>query len=142
MAKDRSLSFGSFLQEIIQLGAYKSSQGRIARQATFAAMALVFVLLAWRLHGFMTAPTVRVAVPVLIFALGAWLSYRLVNFSKFADFLIAVESEMNKVSWPAWTELVRASLVVIFVIFGLAFVLLLFDTLWQIVFTQILGVWQ
>ena len=31
----------------------------------------------------------------------------------FADFLIAVEAEMNKVSWPTRTELFRGSMVVI-----------------------------
>ncbi len=31
---------------------------------------------------------------------GLWLCFRLVNMPRFADFLIAVEAEMNKVSWP------------------------------------------
>jgi len=39
------------------------------------------------------------------------------------DFLIAVEAEMNKVSWPSRAELVRSAAVVIFVIFLLATVL-------------------
>ena len=39
--------------------------------------------------------------------------FRLVNLPKFADFLIAVEAEMNKVSWPTRTELFRSSVVVI-----------------------------
>ena len=56
---------------------------------------------------------------------------------KFADFLIAVEAEMNKVSWPAWSELVRSSIVVIFVIFFLAMVLFGYDMLWQFVFKTI-----
>ena len=30
-----------------------------------------------------------------------WFAYRLVNLSSFADFLIAVEVEMTKVSWPS-----------------------------------------
>ena len=36
---------------------------------------------------------------------------------QFADFLIAVEAEMTKVSWPSRGELVRSSIVVILVIF-------------------------
>ena len=38
----------------------------------------------------------------------------------FADFLIAVEAEMNKVSWPSRGELFRASIVVLVMIFVLA----------------------
>ena len=49
----------------------------------------------------------------------------------FADFLIAVEAEMNKVSWPTRTELVRSSLVVIFLMFFMALILVFFDVFWQ-----------
>ena len=37
---------------------------------------------------------------VAVLAFGLWLGYRIVNVPQFADFLIAVEAEMNKVSWP------------------------------------------
>jgi preprotein translocase subunit SecE len=53
---------------------------------------------------------------------------------RFADFLIGVEAEMNKVSWPSRTELVRASMVVLFTIFLLATVLFAFDLLWSAIF--------
>ena len=67
-----------------------------------------------------------------IFALvGAWLSFRLVNIPNFADFLIAVEAEMNKVSWPTRGELVRSSLVVMFCIFFLVVVLFGYDLFWR-----------
>ena len=55
--------------------------------------------------------------------LGLWASYRVVNLPAFADFLIAVEAEMNKVSWPTRPELFRASMVVLILIFALAFIL-------------------
>ena len=48
------------------------------------------------------------------------LDFAIVNWPSFADFLIAVEAEMNKVSWPSRTELIRASMVVIVLMFGLA----------------------
>ena len=53
-------------------------------------------------------------------AVGIWFGYRIVNYSVFADFLIAVEAEMNKVSWPTRRELWNASVVVMFVIFAMA----------------------
>jgi preprotein translocase subunit SecE len=45
----------------------------------------------------------------------------------FADFLISVEGEMNKVSWPSRGELFRASIVVMLVIFFLAALLFFYD---------------
>jgi preprotein translocase subunit SecE len=59
-----------------------------------------------------------------------WAAYRIVNLPVFADFLIAVEAEMNKVSWPSWSELVRWSMVVIIVIFSIGFLLAAFDMFW------------
>ena len=70
---------------------------------------------------------------------GLWVSYRVVNYAKFADFLIAVEAEMNKVSWPSRRELVRSSIVVIVVIFLMVIVLTSFDILWRWLF-QLIGV--
>jgi preprotein translocase subunit SecE len=66
--------------------------------------------------------------------LGLWFSFRVVNLPRFADFLIAVEAEMNKVSWPSRTELYRSSAVVIFVMLTLALMLFGFDLVWGIVF--------
>lgn len=69
--------------------------------------------------------------PGLLLLLAAWACYRLVNVPSFADFLIAVEAEMNKVSWPTKPELYRASMVVLVVIVVLAAMMSLFDVLWR-----------
>ena len=74
---------------------------------------------------------------VLFGVVGVWLAYRIVNYSQFADFLIAVEAEMNKVTWPTKEELWKASLVVIFVIFAMAGFLYLFDIIWTWLFQTI-----
>ncbi len=76
-------------------------------------------------------------IVVALLAAGVWIGYRIVNMPQFADFLIAVEAEMNKVSWPSRAELVRSSVVVILVIFLLAIVLFGFDLLWQFLFSLI-----
>jgi preprotein translocase SecE subunit len=70
-------------------------------------------------------------IPGLLLALGVWASYRAVNLPALADFLIAVEAEMNKVSWPTRGELFRASTVVLILIFALAFVLPACDIFWK-----------
>jgi len=136
----------TFIQQLFQIGVYKRSQGRIARQVTFAAMAITIALGLWRL-----STTLKIAnwvgdlndygfylwLPGLLLAAGLWIAYRTVNLPNFADFLIAVEAEMNKVSWPGRTELVRASMVVLVTIFVLAAVLATYDVFWAFLFKKL-----
>jgi preprotein translocase subunit SecE len=148
---------GAFVRELFSVSLYKRSQGRLARQATFAALAVIVALGAWSMHNYFqgsyvgggttgsggtigeraagtattvntTGQAIRVYVlPMLVLAVGLWASFRIVQMSSFADFLISVEGEMNKVSWPARGELFRASVVVMFVIFFLAAILFVYD---------------
>jgi preprotein translocase subunit SecE len=76
-------------------------------------------------------------VPGIVLVGGLWASFRLVQMPSFADFLISVEAEMNKVSWPAWGELVRASIVVILLIFILAAILFFYDVAWSFLLRMI-----
>jgi len=76
-------------------------------------------------------------VPFMFAALGIWVSFRVVNVHTFADFLIAVEAEMKKVSWPDSSTLTRSTIVVLVTIFFLAAILSLFDLFWQAIFTAI-----
>ena len=70
-------------------------------------------------------------IALILGGVGCWIGYRLVNWPKFADFLISVEAELNKVSWPTQRELVRASIVVIFTILFLSAILFGYDALWK-----------
>ena len=79
----------------------------------------------------------RYGVAGIVLLGGLWLSYRAVNYPRFADFLVTVEAEMNKVSWPTKKELIRSSLVVLFCILALTTVLFFFDVFWQLAFTKI-----
>ena len=132
---------GGFFSELFRFGVYKPNQGRIVRQLSFLAIAILAGLAAFELHRFRLfdqAFSGSRYVFLMIFGfLAMWFSYRVVNYSKFADFLIAVEAEMNKVSWPTKQELWRASLVVIFVIFAMAGMLYLFDIVWTLLFQAI-----
>ena len=135
----------AFFQELLHTGIYKRSQGRITRQVTWGAMACAVALGFWRLSVTMIEEwgwdrAVGMVVPTVLAAVGCWIAYRLVNFPRFADFLIAVEAEMNKVSWPTRGELVRSSLVVLFTIFALAAVLFGFDAIWNAIFRDVLRI--
>jgi preprotein translocase subunit SecE len=136
MSKPKAIATSSLLAEIFQFGLYKPSQGRITRQVTCGVLWVVIGLGAWRLQQLMYAYDYwQYLLPGILLVVGAWASFRLVNYPRFADFLIAVEAEMNKVSWPSRGELARSSFVVIFVIFALALVLFGYDLLWDRVFT-------
>lgn len=140
MTKEKVASSAMWIGELFQFGVYKRSQGRITRQVTFAAAAITFALAAWRLYASF-APQLPsgagYALSGAVLVIGLWVSYRAVNMPRFADFLIAVEAEMNKVSWPSKTELIRSSIVVIFVIFALSLVLFGFDLTWGFLFEWI-----
>jgi preprotein translocase SecE subunit len=82
----------------------------------------------------------RFLIPGVLLVASMWGSYRLVNVPGFADFLIAVEAEMNKVSWPTRVELFRASMVVMILIFSLAIVLAAFDSFWRILLVKVLKI--
>ena len=146
MAKSKVAESGSLMQGLFQVGLYKRSQGRITRQLTFAAAAIVIGLgcysLMNQLDFWLAAKwsALQYVIAGGLAAAGWWLSYRIVNYPTFADFLIAVEAEMKKVSWPSRGELFRSSLVVIFVIFAMAIILWGFDILWGLLFKYVLKI--
>src|SRR5262249_16330336 len=63
-------------------------------------------------------------------AAGLWLAWRVVNYPVFADFLIATEAEMNKVSWTTRRRLVQDTIVVLTTVFFLTIFLFIVDVLW------------
>lgn len=141
MSKQKTMPANSFVGEIFHVGLYKPSQGRITRQVTCAVLWIVISLASLRLYQTLyDAGVWQYVGPMILLVVGFWAAYRAVNYPKFADFLIAVEAEMNKVSWPSRGELIRSSVVVIFVIFLLAIVLFGYDIVWQYLFKNVLGV--
>ena len=128
--------------ELFQTSVYKPNQGRIVRQLTALGIWIVIGLGCWSLYGTLrgsleAGSMLIPAIPSVVLMAGLWFGYRIVNWPTFADFLIAVEAEMNKVTWPGKDELIRASIVVIFTIFILAVALFVFDVIWQQFFSMI-----
>lgn len=129
----------SFVQSMLQAGPYKKTQGKKVRQGTAYALAIIFLVAAYQttvllrnVNAAWANGSVAYITGGLIFAIGAWISYRIVNWPRFADFLISVEAEMNKVSWPTRSELIRSSVVVLIVLFILAIALFFFDIIWAL----------
>ena len=109
---------------------YKKSQGRYARSITFVAgMVLSLggaVVLSEKLAAY-APPIVQYGVPsLLVVALGVLLFW-MVNRPSSADFLIATEGEMKKVSWSSRKEIVGSTKVVIVATFMLAVILAAVD---------------
>jgi preprotein translocase subunit SecE len=74
---------------------------------------------------------VKFLIPASITVAAAWAVFRLVNYPRFAEFLISVEAEMGKVSWASKQELYRATIVVLSTMLFLGVILFFYDLLWQ-----------
>lgn len=135
-AKTETTFWGNFLIP----GLFKPSQGRVVRQVTAATFAIVLVAAAWRMRETLLAemlPAVSLGLPLISAVLGLWFSYRVVNWPPFANFLISVEAELDKVSWADWGYLKRATVVVLVVMFAMGAYLYLADFFWQQLFSAI-----
>ena len=128
-----------FLKELVSFNVYKGAQGRVCRRLTFIGFSLVFLL--WG-YSIFRAETFGVKgstiVGAIVAILGIWASFRAINYPTFADFLVSVEAEMSKVSWPSKQELYLNTRVVL--IFMALFTVLIF--LYDIVFRAIFGLFS
>ena len=135
------------LPELFRFTLYKSRQGRLVRRATFMCLTVLAgfgsFALAGQLQGVMAenpqhAQYVRVGVPLAVWAIFCWVAFRVINFPKFADFLIAVEAELERVVWPGMQQVRQATIVVVVVMFSLGVFLTVADLIWKWLF-KILG---
>lgn len=98
------------------LTVYKPAQGKIVRLSTAGTLAVVAILITFWL---IQQPGISGLSPLWKLAVGGMLMlvvgfgiFRLMNWVRFADFMIMTESEMRKVYWPprptviAWTKVV------------------------------------
>jgi len=155
---------------------YKSGQGRYVRVGTAIAAALVALVVCYYTWGVLSrhwpSPPVKpgdevrevsplarykvyvvYAVPAVLFAALAVVTAYYLNKPKTADFFIATESEMKKVSWSNKAELVGSTAVVIVTVFLLAVFIFVADLFvsgglsdgWTVPYTGIhipgLGLW-
>jgi preprotein translocase subunit SecE len=133
-------SGGTFWSELASSGLYKRSQGRLARRLTGVAIAAIAILGAWSFQvTFATEASapIKYGIPGTVAVLGCWLAFRAINFEKFAEFLIATETEVEKVHWPDRQHVQRASVVVIVTMLLMGGMLFLFDVVWRFVFSYI-----
>jgi len=139
MATTKSKGNQTLLSEMFSAGLYKRNQGRRVRQWTGVAIAAVFVLGAWSLYNtllgdFDLDDSVCSGIAFGLAAAGTWFGYRVVNYPRFADFLISVQAEMDKVTWVSWKELMRSTVVVIVCMAFIGILLYMYDAAWAAIF--------
>jgi preprotein translocase SecE subunit len=81
-------------------------------------------------EAFTLLPGARYTIPALLMGLTLWIAYRGVNMPTFAEFLIATEAEMNKVSWSSRRKLAQDTVVVLITTVLMALFLLVVDLFW------------
>ena len=109
---------------------YKPGQGLYVRWGTVAGLGLIILLGAWwlalQLKTTNDVPIQATGVMLWI-ALGALLTFWLVNKPSFAEFMIMTESEMRKVTWPTRKATFTSTKVVIFLTLAFAAMLWIVD---------------
>jgi preprotein translocase SecE subunit len=124
-------------------GIYKSSQGKYTRLFSAFGFGIVVALgclqLYNKLEGADMGLWVSTMVPVGIFAGFAILVFLLSNKPSVADFLIAAEGEIKKVSWSSRKEIAVSTFIVIVVVVILAFLLGAADLGFKLFFIEVFG---
>ena len=127
---------------------YKRGQGKYTRSVTFAGGVAVSALIAYEVWkslngsnmGFWKVSTVPFGlylvygIPLVVFAAVVVVAYLAVNRPRSADFMIATEGEMKKVSWSSRREIIGGTKVVITTTFILASMLWVVDLAFELCF--------
>ena len=108
------------------------------------ALFLVVAVGCWRLHLKLQVqdnPWIHTLIPAVIAAIFAAILYWLSNKPAIADFLIAAEGEIKKVSWSSRKEIVNSTLIVISVVAVMATGLGLVDLGFRMFFDNVVNLY-
>jgi preprotein translocase SecE subunit len=124
-------------------GIYKRGQGKYTRLCSAFAVAIICGLGCLRLYTKLQVwdlnMWVETMVPAGLFVVFALLISWLINKSSVADFLIAAEGEMKKVSWSSRQEIAVSTFIVIIVVAFMAILLGTADLGFNMFFTWLIG---
>ena len=124
----------------MNLKIYKSGQGYNTRMWSGVGALTILVAGCFVLYRELTVVEniwIQALVPVALCAAGGLLLYWMMNLPKVADFLIASEGEVKKVSWSSRSELVASTTVVLVVVIILATMIMITDYIFGLLFTQV-----
>ena len=124
-------------------GIYKRGQGKYTRLCSAFAIAIIAGLGCLQLYKKLQAGDiglwVETMVPAGLFVILALLIFWLVNKQSLADFLIAAEGEMKKVSWSSRQEIAVSTFIVIVFVIVMAVLLGTTDICFRTLFTWLLS---
>jgi preprotein translocase subunit SecE len=131
--------FAQFLANLGRADVYKPMQGWYVRVYSALGLGVIAATGAWRVYDTTTEYSTywHYGLSVAV-ALGlGWLIFRIIHFPPFAEFLIATEAEMNKVSWTSKEDLFRYTAVVLTTVVMMALFLFVVDYIWTYLLTWI-----
>jgi preprotein translocase subunit SecE len=125
---------------------YKSGQGYYTRLVSAITTGVVVAIGCYQLWQKLGAVDitdanvrflVQILAPLAVFAVLGWVIYWLVNKPVVADFMIAAEGEMKKVSWSSRKEIAVSTVVVIMVVISMSALMAATDVFFQLAFRGI-----
>ena len=121
---------------------YKRGQGKYTRLCSAFAIAIIAGLGCLQLYKKLQAGDLglwaETMVPAGLFVILALLIFWLANKPSLADFMIAAEGEMKKVSWSSRQEIAVSTFIVIMVVIAMAVLLGTTDVGFRTLFTWLL----
>lgn len=120
---------------------YKKTQGRPTRQI---ALCVVVASLSWLLISAVALFARRLvggigwlSICVAVIGFAGVISVAILNRPRWADFLISVQAEIDKVTWPSKAEVHRHTIVVLVLLVSMSVIVFGFDIVWMWVFRAI-----
>jgi preprotein translocase subunit SecE len=125
---------------------YKKEQGYYTRMGTALGLGILTALGCWSLYNKLEGITslnenvkvwVQAGIPAVLFLVLCWAIFKVLNTPKYADFMIATEGEMKKVSWSSRKEIITSTKVVIWTVVVMSLLLVAVDFGFQFLFREI-----
>ena len=129
----------------MNLKIYKRGQGKNTRLWTGLVCFVVAAFGCWKLHEKLQASFddvwIETLIPAAVCAIVAGVIWWLSNLPSVADFLIAAEGEVKKVSWSSRKEIVNSTTVVIIVVAVMSIGIGVWDLLLHLFFGDIVNLY-
>lgn len=121
---------------------YKKGQGKYTRLCSAFGAALIVAFGCLRLFSRLQAGDLSLwaetMIPAGLFVAFGLLIFWIVNKASIADFMIAAEGEMKKVSWSSRQEIIVSTIVVVVVVVFMAVLLYFADMSFELFFSWLL----
>ena len=129
----------------MQLYIYKRGHGYHTRMWTAVACLLLAAIACYRLHSRLSLvgnQWVQNLTPAFLWAVLAWFVYWASNRPSLANFLIAAEGELKKVSWSNRQQVVASTMIVVFVVATMSMLLGAIDVIFRLFFDVVIKLYS